>query len=114
MYEKWAESCDLAGIQHLRKDSWERWTQKIGVIVSKELLASERKWRAKCAINKEMSIAIDCRWSSRGHNAEEGTVLACCPKECKVIAHSHLMRKQENSSGIKIKIKIHINNFNYK
>ena len=100
MYEKWSEGCNLAGIKHLGSDSWKRWIQKIGVVVQNLLTESETTHRIKCAINSALNVAIDCRWSSRGYNAEEATVTCCCPLHGVVLAHSHLMRKKENSSGI--------------
>jgi hypothetical protein len=72
---------------------------KLGEYIEKKLEKSEKKWRIECAVdNTNLSAALDCRWSSRGHNAEEATVTCCCSTKNKVLTHSHLMGKQENSS----------------
>ena len=43
-----------------------------------------------------LDVAMDCRWSSRGFNAEEATVTCCCPATGKVLFHAHLMREQKS------------------
>jgi hypothetical protein len=109
MHDKWNESLDLAGIRHLGVGAWNEWSNKIGVIVNNLLAESQTKWRKKSIIimknneGKEIEgfdVAIDCRWSSRGYNAEEGTVLCCSLTTNKVIYESHLMRNQGTYSGI--------------
>ncbi len=98
MYEKWAEGCDLSGIRHLGQDSWINWSIKVGDTIGALLKESQLKWRKQGAVDKGFDVAMDCRWSSRGFNAEEATVTCCCLKSNKVIYHSNLMRKQEKNS----------------
>jgi hypothetical protein len=76
-------------------DVWERNEYKVEKVVKERLKKSEEKWREKGAVDRELDVAVDCRWSSRGFNAEEVTVLCCCLQTNKVIYHENLMRNQK-------------------
>ena len=92
MYGKWAEGNDLVGIRHCSEDTWRRCCVRVGEVVIKLLEKSQKKWRAEGAVDGGLEVAIDCRWSSRGFNAEEGTVICCCLKTNKILFHCNLMR----------------------
>ena len=72
----------------------------VGEVVEKMLEASKRKAREKCVNNKKFDVAIDCRWSSCGFNAEERTVTCCDIKSEKVMYHSHLMCESKIQTSI--------------
>jgi hypothetical protein len=69
----------------------------VGEVVEQLLKESELRARKTYILNKKMKVAIDCRWSSRGFNAEEATVSCCDITSNKVLYHSHLLRKQKNN-----------------
>lgn len=93
-YSKYFESRVLAGQRHVSKGAYMRWETKVGEIVEELLSNSEAGYRKKIGdkSGNEFKVAIDCRWSSRGFNAEEGTVVCCDLKTGAILYHAHLMR----------------------
>lgn len=89
MYAGWSEAQDLAGIKHLGEGAYKIWSDKIGEIIIQLLEESMKKWRILSAVEEGLSCAIDARWSSRGKNAEECTVLCVSTINNKVIASNY-------------------------
>jgi hypothetical protein len=99
-YHIFSEGNDLAGIKHLTEDRWQKWEKNVGEVVEKMVQASELRARKACYENKGFNVAIDCWWSSRGYNAEEGTVTCCDVVSGSVIYHSHLLCAHNAPAGM--------------
>lgn len=97
-YRMFAESHDLAGEQHLGEYQWAVWEERVGKAVVELLEVSERNARKEHIVDNKIKGTVDCRWSSRGHNAEEATVILCDVASGKVLYHSHLTRKPNAES----------------
>lgn len=99
-HRQFCDFLDLAGLQHYSKAQYFRVAARLGDVIEEKVTRSMRRARekAKEASAKKgrsgLSVAVDCRWSSRGWNAEEATITMIDLDTGAIIYLVHVLRQR--------------------